>query len=95
MKVKEECEKTGLKLNILKTKIMGSGPISSVHFSCSAGSDSLQPHGLQYARFPCLSLCPRVSLSPKALTFVGKVMSLLLNTLSRFVIAFLQGASIF
>ena len=27
MKVKEECEKTGLKLNILKTKIMASGPI--------------------------------------------------------------------
>ena len=27
-------------------------------------------------------------------TFVGKVMSLLFNTLSRFVIAFLQGASI-
>ena len=28
-------------------------------------------------------------------TFVGKVMSLLLNTLSRFVIAFLQGVSLF
>ena len=30
MKVKEESEKTGLKLNIQKTKIMASGPISSV-----------------------------------------------------------------
>ena len=29
MKVKEESEKTGLKLNIQKTKIMGSGPITS------------------------------------------------------------------
>ena len=29
MKVKEESEKAGLKLNILKTKIMASGPITS------------------------------------------------------------------
>ena len=29
MKVKEECEKVGLKLNIQKTKIMASGPITS------------------------------------------------------------------
>ena len=29
MKVKEESEKVGLKLNIHKTKIMASGPISS------------------------------------------------------------------
>ena len=29
MKVKEESEKVGLKLNILKTKIMTSGPITS------------------------------------------------------------------
>ena len=29
VKVKEECEKTGLKLNIQKTKIMASGPITS------------------------------------------------------------------
>ena len=29
MKVKEESEKFGLKLNIQKTKIMGSGPITS------------------------------------------------------------------
>ena len=33
MKVKEESEKIGLKLNIQKTKIMASGPISSVQFS--------------------------------------------------------------
>ena len=32
MKVKEASEKAGLKLNIQKTKIMASGPISSVQF---------------------------------------------------------------
>ena len=41
MKVKEKSEKAGLKLNIQKTKIMASGPISSVQFSCSVMSDSL------------------------------------------------------
>ena len=29
MKVKEDCEKVGLKLNIQKTKILASGPITS------------------------------------------------------------------
>ena len=29
MKVKDECEKVGLKFNIQKTKIMASGPITS------------------------------------------------------------------
>ena len=29
MKVKDECEKVGLKLNVQKTKIMASGPIAS------------------------------------------------------------------
>jgi len=33
MKVKEESEKVGLNLNIQKTKIMASSPISSVHLS--------------------------------------------------------------
>ena len=32
---------------------------SSVQFSCSVVSDSLQPHGLQYTRLPCLSPTPR------------------------------------
>ena len=31
MKVKEESEKVGLKLNIEKTKIMASDPINSLH----------------------------------------------------------------
>jgi len=41
MKMKEEHEKAGLELNIQKTRIMASGPISSVHFSRSVVSDSL------------------------------------------------------
>ena len=41
MKVKVESEKVGLKLNIQKTKIMTSDPISSVQFSRSVVSDSL------------------------------------------------------
>ena len=49
MKVKEENEKAGLKLSIQKTKIMASSPISSVWFSHSVVSDSLQHHGLQHA----------------------------------------------
>ena len=42
MKVKEESEKVGFKLNIQKTKIMASGPIqfSSVQFSHSVMSNS-------------------------------------------------------
>ena len=32
--------------------------ISSVQFSCSVMSDSLQPHGLQHARLPCPSPTP-------------------------------------
>ena len=38
MKVKEESEKADLKLNIQKTKITASGPISSVQFSHSGAS---------------------------------------------------------
>ena len=44
--VKEESEKASLKLNIQKTKIIASGPISSVQFSHSVVSNSLWPHGL-------------------------------------------------
>ena len=34
--------------------------ISSVQFSCSVMSDSLQPHELQHVRLPCPSPTPRV-----------------------------------
>ena len=33
--------------------------LTSVQFSCSVVSDSLQPHGLQHARLPCPSPTPR------------------------------------
>ena len=39
MKVKEESEKVGLKLNIQKTKIMASGPITSWEIDVEAVSD--------------------------------------------------------
>ena len=55
MKVKEESEKVGLKLNIQRTKIMQSSPIISVQFSRSVMSDSLRPHESQHARPPCPS----------------------------------------
>jgi len=60
MKVKEESEKVGLKFNIQKTKIMASGPISSVQFSPSVVSNSLQPCESQHARPPCPSPTPGV-----------------------------------
>ena len=43
MKVKEESEKVGLKLNIQKTKIMASGPITSwqINGGKSGNSDTL------------------------------------------------------
>ena len=37
--------------------------MSSVQFSCSVMSDSLQPHGLQHTRLPCPSLTPGVYLN--------------------------------
>ena len=39
MKVKEESEKAGLKLNIQKTKIMASGPITSWEMDGETVSD--------------------------------------------------------
>ena len=44
MKVKEESEKVGLKLNIQKTKIMASGPITSRHpiTSWQTGEEKVQ-----------------------------------------------------
>ena len=39
MKVKEESEKVGLKLNIQKTKIMGSGPINAWEIDGETVSD--------------------------------------------------------
>ena len=48
MRVKEESEKVGLKLNIQKTKIMASGPITSWEIDGETGnSDILYFWGLQ------------------------------------------------
>ena len=49
MKVKEESEKVGLKLNIQKTKIMASGPITSWEIDGEAVSDFIfgAPKSLQ------------------------------------------------
>ena len=49
MKVKEESEKVGLKLNIQKTKIMASGPITSwqIDGGKNGNSDRLYFLGLQ------------------------------------------------
>ena len=47
MKVKEEGEKAGLKLNIQKAKIMASRPITSWHRGHSGNSDRLYFLGLQ------------------------------------------------
>ena len=41
MKVKEECEKVGLKLNIQKTKIMASGLITSWQIDGETVSDTV------------------------------------------------------
>ena len=41
MRMKEESEKAGLKLNIQKTKIMASGPITSWQIDDNGNSDSL------------------------------------------------------
>ena len=47
IKVKEESEKVGLKLNIQKTKIMASGPITSWHrWRNSGNSGRLYFYGL-------------------------------------------------
>ena len=47
MKVKEESEKVGLKLNIQKTKIMASGPITSWEIGKQWNSGRLYFWGLQ------------------------------------------------
>ena len=49
MKVKEESEKVGLELNIQKTKIMASGPITSWHIDGETVADFIfwAPKSLQ------------------------------------------------
>ena len=47
MKVKEESEKVGLKLNIQETKIMASGPITSWEIDWETGNSDRLFFGLQ------------------------------------------------
>ena len=47
MKMKEESEKVGLKLNIKKTKIMASGPIVANQWGNNGNSDRLYFLGFQ------------------------------------------------
>ena len=58
MKVKEESEKVGLKLNIQKTKIMASGPITSWQI------DGKTMETVTYFNFPGLQNHCRWSLQP-------------------------------
>ena len=104
MKVKEESERVGLKLNIQKTKIMASGPITSWQiygetaetmrdftFLCSKiTADGDCSHEIKRHL-----LLGRKTIAWTRQTFVGKVISLLFNMLSRLVITFSQGVSVF
>ena len=61
MKVKLESEKVGLKLNIQKTKIMASGPITSWQIHGETVADFILGAPklllLLLSRFSCLRLC--------------------------------------
>ena len=96
MKVKEESEKVGLKLNIQKTKIMASGPITSWEIDgerVETVSDFIFWDSKIIADGDCSQEIKRWLLTGKTIaltrwTFVGKVMFLLFNMLSRLVITF-------
>ena len=87
MKVKEESEKVGLKLNIQKTKIMASGPITSweIHGETVQTVSDFILGGSKITAD--VTTGKTIALTRR--TFVGKVMSLLFNILSRLVITFL------
>ena len=112
MKVKEESEKVGLKLNIQKTKIMASNPITSwqidgetvetmadfIFWGSKITADGDCSHEIKrhllLGRIVIIQLSHPYTTTGKTIaltrqTFVGKVMSLLFNMLSRLVITFL------
>ena len=68
MKVKEESEKVGLKLNIQKTKIMASGPITSWHLVPSLHGKQM---GKQWKQYQTLFFA-----APKSLQMVTAAMKL-------------------
>ena len=55
--VSKHCQMSpGAKSTELRTTALETSPVSSsVQFSCSVISNSLQPHGLQHTRLPCPS----------------------------------------
>ena len=66
MKVKEESEKVGLKLNIQKTKIMAFGPITSWQIQRREGASGVPPDILEHLppknqSLPTLLLCALTS----------------------------------
>ena len=66
MKVKEESEKVGLKLNIQETKVMASGPITSWQIAGETVSDFIfwAPKSLQMV-IPAMKLKDAYSLEGK------------------------------
>ena len=66
MKVKEESEKAGLKFSIQKTKIMASGPISSVQFNSVTQLCLIlcHPMGCRMPSFPVHHQLPELTQTP-------------------------------
>ena len=104
LKVKEESEKVGLKLNIQKTKIMASGPITSWEMDGET-VETVTDFIFLGSKITAVGDCSheikrRLLLGRKVMTnrqhikkqrhyFVAKVTSLFFNTLSRLIIVFL------
>ena len=86
MKVKEESEKVGLKLNIQKMKIMASGPITLWELHGET-VETVSDFILGGSKITADGDCSHEI--KKCLLLGRKVMSLLLNMLSRLVITFL------
>ena len=82
MKVKEEREKVGLKLNIQKTKIMASGPTTSWQID---GETTETVTNFLFFSHPYMTTGKTIALTRR--TFVGK--ALLFDMLPMLVIAFL------
>ena len=96
MKVKEESEKIGLKLNIQKTKIMTSGPIISWHIDgeiietvrdfiflgSKISADGHWNHEIKTLA-PCKKICdqPRQHIKKQNITLLTKVSAVLVKAL--------------
>ena len=75
MKVKEESEKVGLKLNIQKTKIMASGPITSWQIDGETAADFIFLGSKIIANGDCSHEIERLLLlAGKAMTNLGNIL---------------------